>query len=32
MPKSTFSSPSTSMKYEDAIKVLPKMKHRCPHG
>jgi hypothetical protein len=30
MPKSTFLSPSTSMKYEDAMKVLWKRKNHCP--
>jgi hypothetical protein len=30
MLKSTFSSPSTLMKYEDAMKVLWKRKNHCP--
>jgi hypothetical protein len=30
MSKSTFSPPSTSMKYKDAMKTLQKMNHHCP--
>jgi hypothetical protein len=27
---STYLPPSVSMKYEDAMKILRNMKHRCP--